>query len=144
MKQNRQGRYIICVVLILIIPLISKFPSVHVSAASDSINIAMSCYSFSPEVNSSQRLDVSGGQFKNGTNLQTWVNNGTISQMFYVAPVSAGWYKICNIISQKAVDVTGGDMRNGTNVQIYEWNGTDAQLWRFQDAGNGYYYIQNN
>lgn len=142
MKKTNRSISAILGFFILFFPLLISSP-VHVSASNDFADIAMSCYTFTPGVSNSQRLDVSGGNFSNGTNVQTWSANGTISQMFYVVPERSGWYRICNIISQKVIDVAGGDMRSGTNVQIYDWNGTDAQLWRFRDAGNGYYYIEN-
>lgn len=107
------------------------------------VKVENGTYSFNSKVGSNMMLDVTGRNTADGTNIQIYENNETVSQQFDITHLGSGWYKILMHSSQKALDVKDGDKSPGANVQLYKYNGTDAQKWRFYLAGNGYYYIKN-
>ena len=111
--------------------------------ASAYVKIEDGTYSINSKVSSNMMLDVDGGKKANGTNIQIYADNETISQQFDITHLGSGWYKISMHSSKKVVDVKDGNKNCGANVQLHDYNGTDAQKWRFYSAGNGFYYIKN-
>lgn len=111
--------------------------------ASAYVKIEDGTYSINSKVSSNMMLDVDGGKKANGTNIQIYTDNETISQQFDIVHLGSGWYKISMHSSKKVVDVKDGNKNSGANVQLHDYNGTDAQKWRFYSAGNGFYYIKN-
>lgn len=112
--------------------------------ASAYVKIEDGTYSINSKVNNNMMLDVDGGKKANGTNIQIYADNETISQQFDITHLGSGWYKISMHSSpKKVVDVKDGNKNSGANVQLHDYNGTDAQKWRFYSAGNGFYYIKN-
>ncbi|MDO4851546.1 MAG: RICIN domain-containing protein, partial [Actinomycetota bacterium] len=82
-------------------------------------------------------LDVAGGSWKNGANVQIYSPNGSGAQAFRIEPIGGNRYRITSAMTGKALDVAGAANRNGANVQQYARNGTGAQIWtaKFNDAG---------
>ena len=100
-------------------------------------------YTIYSGLNSKRVLDVKGGSFTNGGNIQLYTSNKSKAQKFKVEYVGEGFYKIVSEKSGKVLDVANGKVANGTNIQQYTWNKSEAQLWKFIDAGNGYYYVRS-
>lgn len=121
----------------------SVFPVQKVEAASY-VTIPEGVYSIRTALNGSSVIDVAGGSFRQGTNLQLYQPNTTVSQYFEVDAMGNGYYVIRTIYGDPLVfDVENGARGPQVNVRLWSENRTDAQLWRFYDAGNGRYYIQN-
>lgn len=88
---------------------------------------------------SGKSIDVTGGTFADGKNIQQYTDNATDAQKWNL--VDAGstvtvdgtaleLYKIQNATNTGYVlDVSGGSAASGTNVQIHADNGTSAQKW---------------
>lgn len=87
-------------------------------------------------------IDISYGLFFNGTNIQLWENNNTISQEWRLT-YNAGTkdYSIINTASGKALDISGGWLANGANIQLWENNNTCAQRWQIRQTADGYYNL---
>ena len=90
-------------------------------------------------------LDVSCANASSGTNVQTWVANGTLAQVWDLVGISAlddGWYTLRSALdTNKALDLNGGAYENGANVQLWGANDSDAQRWYVYGLGNGYYTL---
>lgn len=91
---------------------------------------------------SNRVLDVSGGSYDNGANVQQYGQNGTPAQRWRIEKFN-GHYLLVNVASGKALDVSGGNGANGTNVQQYVLNHTNAQLWDFVARQDGGYFIKS-
>lgn len=79
-------------------------------------------------------VDVASASTGNGANVQSWSNNYTAAQRFYIQSVGqskAGewFYVIKNTNSGKVLDCTSGRKTPGTNIQQYSSNNSDAQHW---------------
>lgn len=61
-----------------------------------------------PAVDETKRLDVLGGLTDNGTKVQIYEKNNTLSQYFQLLDRGDGTLSIININSNKAIDVVGG------------------------------------
>lgn len=77
----------------------------------------------------SQALDVAGGDYTNGTNVDTWSKNSTGAQSWHVSVDDQGYVTLRNLQSGKVLDVSGASTNAGTNVAQYSSNGTGAQKW---------------
>ncbi len=77
-------------------------------------------------------LDVSGGQVRNGQNIQLWERNGTRAQQWYIKPAdNKTYYVISRLNVNYAMDVNGAYSSNGTNFQLWQRNNTNAQKFCF-------------
>src|SRR5262249_6868292 len=68
-------------------------------------------------------LDVSGGNTANGTQVQLWTCNNSLSQE---------WTQNADQTIRalgKCLDVSGAGTADGTKVQLWDCNGTVAQQW---------------
>ena len=73
-------------------------------------------------------LNVDGNIFSNKANLTIRSANGSWDQAFTITK-SGKYYRITNVLSNRAVEVASGSSRNGANVQQYAKANVDAQLW---------------
>lgn len=89
---------------------------------------------------SGRAVDVSGGSFTDGANVQQWEDNDSRAQRWdieadgktvTVSGTSYPSYVIKSHGTSFALDVSGGSAKSGTNIQIYTANSTDAQRWIF-------------
>ena len=87
-------------------------------------------------------LDVSGGETKNGTNIQVWAKNDSAAQKFKLSRDTDGYYRIYNANASRSLDVSGGSISNGANIQLWDNNDTCSQKWVAEQSGN--YYIFRN
>ena len=105
-------------------------------------------------------LDIASAATSNGTNVQTYTNNGTDAQCFKfidlnpkVEPcedlgLKGKYFKITSSIDDRyVIDVNSGSSSNGANIQLYSFNNTYAQLFSFEfvktESERGYYKIVN-
>ena len=94
---------------------------------------------------SGKAIDVSGGNTANGTNIGTYIVNGTKAQAWKfnsASIIETGFYEFAPLTNTGLrMDVAGGSSNNGANVQVYSSNGSYAQRWWVRSAGNGWYTI---
>ena len=97
-------------------------------------------YKIATKLDSNMVLDVSGGSYNNGANVQIWKNDNVQQKKFEIIYHSEnnGYYEIKSVNSGKVLDIAGASTKNGANVQQYEPNGTEAQQWIIQRYGDGY------
>lgn len=78
-------------------------------------------------------VDIEGGSYSDGANVQMYEGNGTEAQVFaFVYDENSGYYTIRTGASGKVLDVMGASSLSGANVQQYEGNGTLAQKWAIE------------
>jgi len=82
-------------------------------------------------------LDVSGGNRRNGTQIQIYRCNKTPAQKWRFIDGSL------HGIGGKCLDVSGGNTANGTKIQLYSCNNTAAQKWSFEKDSSGQYRFRN-
>ena len=108
-------------------------------------------------------MDRFNAETTNGTNVQVWNSNNTLSQRWFFhqaangsgsvstpdsSPAPSNLNGTYTIVSQndrgKAIDLDNNDPTPGTNIQLYETNGTTAQVWTFAyNAAADAYTITN-
>lgn len=90
-------------------------------------------------------VDLSGGSFKDGANIQLYKNNGTAGQRFYFASDKDGYYTITNLASGKVLGLHGEGIVPSTNVEQTTYSAkSDAQKWALVKNGkNGSFSIIN-
>ena len=99
-------------------------------------------YKINTALNEFKCIDVSGGYYDNGVNVQIWDRSNVQQQKFQLKyNENEKYYEIKSVNSGKVLDVQSNGKIDGTNVWQYESNGSDAQKWIIKKAGNDYYYI---
>lgn len=79
-------------------------------------------------------LDVAGGSFSSGTNIQLYEYNGTAAQRFFVRENGDGTISFVSCGNTAyAIDVAGGTCASETNIQLYASNGTPAQRFYLEE-----------
>ena len=102
------------------------------------INIVDSgTYEIETKLNSNMVVDVSGGSYDNGANVQLWTANNVNQQRFILEPQSDDIYIIRAKHSNKVLTVD----TNTNNVYQADCNWGDNQKWKIQEAGEGYYKL---
>jgi hypothetical protein len=86
-------------------------------------------------------VNVSGGQTGNGTLINEWTCNGTVSQNFTIVPLGNGFSTIKTAFGT-CVDVRGGQTGNGTLIDEWGCNGTVSQEFNIIPLGNGFSTIK--
>lgn len=102
-------------------------------------------FAVNPADDSGLSLDVSGGSWSSGANVQIYSSNQTLSQL-YSFEFHDGYYAIRNAGSGRVLDVSDGDIVPGTNVaQSAASNGSysDNQLFSSIDNGDGSFTFIN-
>ena len=99
-------------------------------------------YTISSFLNEQKVLDISGGSYNNGANLQIW-DKATVQQQKFKVTYNdeEKFYEIQSVNSGKVLDVAANGKTDGTNVAQYQKNNSIAQKWAIQKADNGNYYI---
>ena len=94
--------------------------------------------------NSNFVVDVSGGKFRNGSNIQLYKANKSVAQKFTLKHIaSCDCYNIVSYNSNFSIDVKNGSKANGANIWIYKNNSTAAQRWYIVKGMDGFYRIRN-
>lgn len=86
-------------------------------------------------LDSNKVVDVSGGGFLNGTNIQLHTKNDTDAQLFKIVKSRDGYVTFINKGSKKAIDVFGAGTKRGTNIELWRKNNTKAQDWKIYKKG---------
>ena len=83
-------------------------------------------------------IDVENGEDVDGTNVQTYENNGTEAQRWYFYKKGDNQYTIVSSIADVVLDAktSAGVISNGANIQLYHPNGTAAQLYNIKTLEN--------
>ena len=92
-------------------------------------------------------LDVAGGNFSNGANLQMYLDNGSLAQRFWLVESNAlddgQFYEINPFLnSNQALDIKNGSNGNGGVLRVYGSNGTLAQRYQVHRNSDGTYSIR--
>ena len=75
------------------------------------------------------------------SNISLSLNEGKQSELFYVAALGSGKYRIENLNSGCVFDCAGGKSDKGTNIQQYRVNSTPAQTFKITETKSGLYTI---
>lgn len=79
-------------------------------------------------------LDVAGGSFSSGTNIQLFEYNGTATQRFFIRENGDGTVSFVSCGNTAyVIDVAGGVCASETNIQLYAGNGTPAQRFYLEE-----------
>ena len=98
-------------------------------AAAHASDLADGTYYIRSAKSSWQTLDVAGGSWSSGANVQIYSLNATSAQTWTVSHDQSGFITLANKGSGLVLDVSGGSAQSGTNVQQYASNGSAAQKW---------------
>jgi lysophospholipase L1-like esterase len=107
------------------------------------LTLGSGAYNFGALASPGKCLDISGGGFADGTQLQEWDCNGTGAQAFSPRVRSDGQTELVNTRTGKCVDINGLGTADGTKAQLWTCNGSGAQAFRLDDAGNGNVHLVN-
>jgi hypothetical protein len=80
------------------------------------------------------RIDIQGGETKNGTSVKTWTRNHRNNQMFLFHHLGNGKFKIFDKNSGKIICLKGRSNANGTNVHIWDNHNGPSVEWYLIDA----------
>ena len=88
-------------------------------------------------------LEVNGGSFDNGANIQTAKDVNADYQKWDIRTTGDGYYSLLNAATGKAADLYGWSLENGGNIAQWDnyWN-LNQKFW-IESAGNGYFYLRN-
>ena len=101
-------------------------------------DLTAATYIIQCEANTSYVVDVAGGNYANGTNIDIYTANNTRAQQFAFVKITDNKYAIkASASTGYGLDVSGGTMANGTNVQLYTYSGNDVQQWWVDKNANG-------
>jgi hypothetical protein len=97
-------------------------------ALAGAISTAQSAQAASPQILTfwNKCVDVRGGHSDDGTNIDEWTCNNTVSQEFTIVPLGNGMVNIMTFWN-KCVDVRGGKTDDGTNIDEWTCNNTVSQ-----------------
>ena len=86
-------------------------------------------------------LDIRGGLYASGTEIQLYTDNRSGAQQFMLFKNSNGTFRIMNLANGKMIDAKGGSQANGTQIQQYEPNNSAAQNWSLVKNADGTYTL---
>ena len=104
-------------------------------------NLKDSTYRIASCVSYNQVLDISGGFYDNGINLQVWQNDGVSQQRFNIEYIGDGYYKIKAKHSNKALTVQNENPIPGSKITQEEDKGLETQKWILKKIDNNVYNI---
>ena len=88
------------------------------------------------KLDSNRVLDIDGGSYNDGANVQIWQPVNTNQERFTFTPISTSEFIIKNVKSNKALTVN-----DNNNVVQQKYAGIDSQIWIVREAGENYYNI---
>ena len=101
-------------------------------------------YSFTPAVNTAERLDISGESVQSGGNAIVWTSSSMDNQVFSISKAEDGFFVIENVNSGLVLDIPSGSLIAGANVCQSERD--EAQLtqeWAIYQRSGGSYVFKN-
>ena len=99
-------------------------------------------YEIASSSSSNYRLDVSGGSFSDGANIQWYSSNGSGAQVWTIKNMGGDIYSIVNADTGKSLDITNSVIAPSTNIQQWSQNGSAAQIWKIEYRHNGSFEIR--
>ncbi len=107
-------------------------------------NIADGMYEVSNFVDKSIVLDVAGGNFSNGVNVQVFTKNGTDAQKWNITRHEDGdYYTFKTKRGDKYLSLKDANVANGTNIRLWYDAGYCAQKWKIIKNTDGSYTISS-
>ncbi len=90
-------------------------------------------------------IDVSNNQWSRGANIQTWSNNSSNAQKWWLETMNAtgSIVRFNNAWSVLRLDVENGSKANGANVRVWQPNESDAQKWQVEISNEGNIRFKN-
>lgn len=82
-------------------------------------------------------LDVAGGVWDDGANIQLWTGNGGLSQSFWLHDLGGSYHLIVPECSGCAIDLEGGAQTDGSNIAQWNCYGNWAnanQHWKLEEV----------
>ena len=98
-------------------------------------------YTIVSAINNDMAIDITGGYYRNGTNIQIWKDNNVNTQKWLLKQNGDKTYTIANPDTGKVLDIAGGIMNPGTNIQLWENNGSCAQRWHIDKKDSEYVIV---
>ena len=101
-------------------------------------------YIIKAQNNNNNVIDLSGGNTKNGSNIQVYSNNYTWAQLWNIEYID-GYYKISTYLKDdKVMDIANAVYKEFTNIQLYESNNTNAQKFIINKNNDATYSIYSH
>lgn len=100
-------------------------------------------YVLSSQVNGQFVFDVKYGSALTGAEIWLYSYSASDSQLFDVAHVDNGYYKITSKLSGLVVQSGSNTYQTGSGVTQEKWQNLDSQLWKFVSTGNGFMYVKS-
>ena len=89
-------------------------------------------------------LDVSGGSFASGANVEVYTGNGGNNQKFSIVHVSDGYYRIGMPLCGTVLTVQGSSKANEANLRMETWASSASQLWKPVVTDGGLRFVNKN
>lgn len=87
--------------------------------------------------NRSLFLNVKDGSHADNTNINVEGQNKKTDQLWTIASLGEGYYKIINVASRNALSVKSGSTAEGANIVARPFHETwNSQIWQIEKAGN--------
>ena len=87
-------------------------------------------------------MDAEKGKYTNGTNVQTYEDNTTLSQRWYIKRTGEKQYLIKSGLGNAVIDIaTNGDVSDGANIMLFEPDGTNTQKYSIEVIDNENDYL---
>lgn len=94
-------------------------------------------------------LEIAGGSYNAGANLQQNTANGSAFQQWNVNPVDSrvggdfSYFSFISMHSAKAIDILNWSLDNGGNVIVWDNTKGANQQWYLEYANDGWFYIRS-
>ncbi len=89
------------------------------------------------KANKSLYLTVKGGSEADNTNIDVEGKTSTTAQLWTLADLGDGYYKVINVSSRNSLSVKSGNKANGANIVARPYHDTwNSQIWKIEQAGN--------
>lgn len=104
--------------------------------------IAPGVYTVAAKNDSEKNIDISGGNSRNGTNIQLWERNGEWPQRWQLAyDAKTSTYTFTNPASGRLLDLSAANTAIGTNIQIWQNTYACAQRWKIVETPDQHYTL---
>lgn len=101
-------------------------------------------YTVHSTLNTQKVLDVSGGSYNNGANIQLWSSNDSDAQRWYIFSLGNGYYTFINGASNKVLTANGNTATAGTNVNQQTGVGASSQRWRLAITDGQFTFVNES
>ena len=85
------------------------------------------------KANKSLYLTVKGGSEADNTNIDVEGKTSTTAQLWTLADLGDGYYKVINVSSRNSLSVKSGNKANGANIVARPYHDTwNSQIWKIE------------